>query len=53
VVVLDLDAPSLLLGYQLGGIVGHAFLSKYRVDIDLERSVLRLKRLEPAAAKGL
>jgi len=53
VVVLDLEAPSLLLGYQLGGIVGHAFLSKYRVDIDLERSVLRLKRLEPAAAKGL
>jgi predicted aspartyl protease len=45
VVVLNLGAPSALLGYQLGGIVGHNFLSKYRFDIDLERSVLRLKRL--------
>jgi Flp pilus assembly protein TadD len=43
VVVLNLDAPSALLGFQLGGIVGHRFLSKYRVGIDLERSVLRLK----------
>ena len=43
VVVLNLDAPSALLGFQLGGIVGHKFLSKYRVAIDLERSVLRLK----------
>ncbi len=43
VVVLNLDAPSALLGFQLGGIVGHKFLSKYRVGIDLERSVLRLK----------
>jgi tetratricopeptide (TPR) repeat protein len=42
VVVLNLDAPSALLGFQLGGIVGHKFLSKYRVTIDLERSVLRL-----------
>jgi Flp pilus assembly protein TadD/predicted aspartyl protease len=42
VVVLNLDAPSALLGFQLGGIVGHKFLSKYRVAIDLERSVLRL-----------
>jgi len=45
VVVLNLGAPSALLGYQLGGIVGHNFLSKYRFDIDLERSVLRLKRV--------
>src|SRR5262249_54228595 len=30
VVVLNLDAPSALLGFQLGGIVGHKFLSKYR-----------------------
>jgi len=44
VVVLNLDAPSVLLGYDLGGIVGHRFLSRYTVDIDLERSVLRLSR---------
>jgi tetratricopeptide (TPR) repeat protein len=43
VVVLNLNAPSALLGFQLGGIVGHKFLSKYRVGIDLENSVLRLK----------
>ena len=43
VVVLNLNAPSALLGFQLGGIVGHKFLSKYRVAIDLDRSVLRLK----------
>jgi hypothetical protein len=45
VVVLNLEAPSVLLGYQVGGIVGRSFLSKYRVDIDLEKSVLRLKEL--------
>jgi tetratricopeptide (TPR) repeat protein len=45
VVVLNLDAPSALLGFQLGGIVGHKFLSKYRVGIDLDRSVLRLKNV--------
>lgn len=45
VVVLNLRAPSVLLGFQVGGIVGHKFLSKYRVAIDLERSVLRLKEL--------
>ncbi|MBE3112860.1 MAG: retroviral-like aspartic protease family protein, partial [Acidobacteria bacterium] len=45
VVVLNLEAPSVLLGYQLGGIVGHVFLSKYRVDLDLDRSVMRLKVL--------
>ncbi len=43
VVVLNLNAPSALLGFQLGGIVGHKFLSKYRVAIDLESSTLRLK----------
>ena len=42
VVVLNLRAPSTLLGYELGGIVGHKFLSKYRVTIDLERSVVGL-----------
>jgi hypothetical protein len=45
VVVLNLDTPSALLGFQLGGIVGHRFLSKYRVRIDLERSVLKLKAI--------
>jgi Flp pilus assembly protein TadD len=43
VVVLNLRAPSVLLGYQIGGIVGHKFLSKYRVEFDMERSVLRLR----------
>jgi hypothetical protein len=42
VVVLNLKAPSALLGFQLGGIVGHKFLSKYRVSIDLARSVVGL-----------
>jgi tetratricopeptide (TPR) repeat protein len=45
VVVLNLNTPSALLGFQLGGIVGHKFLSRYRVGIDLERSVLRLKEI--------
>jgi tetratricopeptide (TPR) repeat protein len=45
VVVLNLDTPSALLGFQLGGIVGHRFLSRYRVGIDLEQSVLRLKAI--------
>jgi predicted aspartyl protease/Flp pilus assembly protein TadD len=42
VVVLNLRAPSALLGFQVGGIVGHKFLSKYRVSIDLERAVMGL-----------
>lgn len=42
VVVLNLQAPSALLGFQLGGIVGHQFLSKYTVTVDLQRSVLSL-----------
>jgi predicted aspartyl protease len=45
VVVLNLNTPSALLGFQLGGIVGHKFLSKYRVGIDLENSILRLKQI--------
>jgi tetratricopeptide (TPR) repeat protein len=45
VVVLNLNAPSVLLGFELGGIVGHRFLSKYRVGIDVENSVLRLKAI--------
>ena len=42
VVVLNLSAPSELLGFQVGGIVGHSFLSKYRVTFDLQRSILAL-----------
>ena len=45
VVVLNLNAPSALLGFKVGGIVGHKFLSRYRVAIDIERSVVRLKRV--------
>jgi hypothetical protein len=45
VVVLNLNTPSALLGFQLGGIVGHKFLSGYRVGIDLEKSILRLKKI--------
>jgi tetratricopeptide (TPR) repeat protein len=43
-VVLNLRAPSLLLGFQLGGIVGHKFLAPYRVFMDLEKSELRLDK---------
>jgi hypothetical protein len=42
VVVLNLDAASRLLGFDIGGIVGHKFLGKYRVTFDLPRSELRL-----------
>ena len=45
VVVMNLGTPSALLGFKLGGTVGHKFLSKYRVGFDLERSVLRLKQI--------
>lgn len=47
VVVLNLRAPSVLLGFEVGGIVGHKFLSPYRVALDMERSALRLS---PSAA---
>jgi len=42
--VLNLRAPSVLLGFQVGGIVGHKFLSPYRVSIDVQRSEVRLER---------
>jgi Flp pilus assembly protein TadD/predicted aspartyl protease len=45
VVVMNLKMPSALLGVQLGGTVGYKFLSRYRVAIDLQRSVLRLKAI--------
>jgi Flp pilus assembly protein TadD/predicted aspartyl protease len=43
-VVLNLRAPSLLLGFQLGGIVGHKFLAPYKVSMDLAKSELRLEK---------
>ena len=43
-VVLNLRAPSLLLGFQIGGIVGHKFLAPYRVSMDLVKSELRLEK---------
>jgi predicted aspartyl protease/Flp pilus assembly protein TadD len=42
VVVLDLRAPSVLLGYEIGGILGYRLLGRYKVDIDLQRAVLSL-----------
>ena len=42
--VLNLRVPSVLLGFQLGGIVGHRFLADYRVSLDMGRSELRLER---------
>jgi predicted aspartyl protease/Flp pilus assembly protein TadD len=42
VVVLDLRAPSVLLGYEIGGILGYRLLGRYRVDIDLPKAMLRL-----------
>jgi predicted aspartyl protease/Flp pilus assembly protein TadD len=47
-VVLNLKAPSALLGVELGGIVGHRFLSRYRVGIDLDAGMLRLTALPRA-----
>jgi len=44
VVVLNLRAPSVLLGFRLGGIVGYKFLSQYRVAINVDKSVVQLQR---------
>ncbi len=43
VAVLNLDAPSALLGYEMGGIIGHEFLKHYLVRIDLERGEVGLR----------
>ena len=45
VVVLNLHGPSALLGFHIGGIVGHRFLRDYRVTLDLKRSVMKLTKL--------
>jgi predicted aspartyl protease len=51
VVVLNLRAPSVLLGFRLGGIVGYKFLSRYRVAIDMDKSVVQLRaRQQPMRA---
>jgi Flp pilus assembly protein TadD len=44
VAVLNLRAPSVLLGFQLGGILGYKFLGGYRVALDLQRAEMRLQR---------
>jgi cytochrome c-type biogenesis protein CcmH/NrfG len=44
-VVLNLRAPSVLLGFQLGGILGYSFLSEYNVAMDFARGELRLRKL--------
>jgi tetratricopeptide (TPR) repeat protein len=46
--VLNLRAPSVLLGFQVGGIVGHRFLGEYRVSMDVARSELRLDKFDDA-----
>lgn len=43
VVVLNLDAPSALLGFEMGGILGHEFLRHYVVRIDLARAEVGLR----------
>ena len=47
VVVLNLRAPSVLLGFRLGGIVGYKFLSRYRVAINLDKSIVQLQARQP------
>ena len=46
VVVLNLDAPSALLGFELGGILGHEFLRNYVLRIDLARAEVGLRPIE-------
>lgn len=41
-VVLNLRAPSVLLGYEVGGILGHKFLSRYTVSLDLGSGLMQL-----------
>ena len=49
VAVLNLRAPSVLLGFQLGGILGYAFLNEYRVGLDFNRGELRLRKSDVMA----
>jgi Flp pilus assembly protein TadD/predicted aspartyl protease len=50
--VLNLRAPSVLLGFQVGGIVGHRFLSEYRVTMDMGRSELRLDKIDDSVVSS-
>jgi Flp pilus assembly protein TadD len=44
--VVRLDAPSWLLGFRVGGIIGDEFLSRYSMAIDLEKGEVGLQRLK-------
>ena len=44
VAVLNLRAPSVLLGFKVGGILGHKFLAAYKVALDINRAELRLQK---------
>ena len=44
--VVRLDAPSWLLGFRVGGIIGDEFLSRYSMAIDLEKCEVGLQRLK-------
>jgi predicted aspartyl protease len=46
VAILNLDAPSALLGYEMGGILGHDFLHHYIIRIDLERAEVALRPIK-------
>lgn len=46
VAVLNLRAPSVLLGFEIGGILGHRFLGGYRVAMDMQRGELRLHKFD-------
>ena len=52
VVVLNLRAPSVLLGFRLGGIVGYKFLSRYRVAINLDKSIVQLQARSQRSETG-
>ena len=39
-----MQAPSVLLSFQIGDIVDHKFLNPYRVSLDLDRSELRMSK---------
>lgn len=44
VITMDLSGPSRLLGFEIGGLLGHSDLQKYVVTFDLARGALRLAR---------
>ncbi|HET9368839.1 MAG TPA: aspartyl protease family protein [Vicinamibacterales bacterium] len=44
--VVNLDAPSALLGVNIGGIIGHELLSRYTLTIDLNRAEVGLEPIK-------